>query len=212
MADEVEDEAEKPVGFVARLLDKVSTRHWILFGGAVLLALTGLFGGLATAENDEAELPVLAVGEEHMGPQFSVAVHDLQLMDVAPGYTFEPEDGNEYLVVTVTLTNNWVASTTDIGEAITIEGLELPTIDRTVLLSDSTALPQAHPRIPIDVALVWQVPRDTFTDGETVQVSIMEASLRTESDLLFGDYWYDPLPVAHVTVTAHRIAAWGDSE
>lgn len=209
MADAKEDE---PVGFVARLLDKVSTRHWILVAGAVLLAITGLFGGLTTVEKEVVVLPVLAVGEEHVGPQFSVAVHDLELMDVAPGYTFEPDEGNEYLVVTVTLTNNWVASTTDIDEAITIEGLDLPPIDRRVLLSDSTELPQAHPRIPIDVALVWQIPRDTFADGETVQVAIMEASLRTESELSFGDYWYDPLPVAHVELTAHRIVAGGDPQ
>jgi len=200
------------VGLVARLLDTVSTRHWILLAGAVLLAITGLFGGLATVEKEPVVLPVLPIGEEHVGAQFGVAVHSVELMDVAPAYTFEADEGNEYLVVSITLTNNFVVSTTDIDEAISLEGLKLPKIDRTVLLSDSTPLPQAHPGLPIDVALVWQVPRGSVADKETVQVSIMEASLQTEPDLLFGDYWYDPVPVAHVDLTAHRVPAVGDSE
>lgn len=210
MTDEAED---KPVGFLARVLDTVSTRHWILLGGAVLLAITGLFGGLATADKQIRELPVLAVGEEHVGPQFSVAVHDLELMDVAPGYSFEADEGNEYLVVTMTLTNNYVTSTIAITDAIGFEWLdeEYSTADRTVLLSDSTTLAQAHPHLPIEVAMVWQVPRDSIAEGETVPVSIMQASLRTDGDVTFGAYWYDPVPVAHVNVTAHRIETTGDA-
>ena len=211
MTDEAE---EQPVGFLARVLDAVSTRHWILLIGAVILAITGLFGGLATADEETAELPVLAAGEEHVGPQFSVAVHDLELMDVAPGYSFEADEGNEYLVVTLTLTNNYVTSTTAITEAIGFDWLdeEYSTADRTVLLSDSTTLVQAHPDIPVDVALVWQIPRDSVADGETVQVSIMQASLRTNGDLTFGAYWYDPVPVAHVDLTAHRVITTDDAE
>ena len=196
------------------MLDTVSTRYWIIIIGAVLLAVTGLFGGLATAENLTPELPVLAVGEEHVGPQFTVAVHKVELMDVAPGYSFEADEGNEYLVATVTLTNNYVTSTTAITEAIGLDWLdeEHSTVDRTVLLSDSTTLAQAHPNLPIDVAIVWQLPRDAIDEGETVQVSIMDASLRTDSDLTFGEYWYDPVPVAHVDLTAHRVASVEDSE
>lgn len=200
------------MGFVARLLDKVSTRHWILVAGAVVLAITGLFGGLATVHKDEPVLPVLSVGEEHVGPHFSVAVHDLELMDIAPDYSFEADDGNEYLVATITVTNNWVETTTSLKDALALDFLdkEHSTVDRTFLLSDSTPLPQMHPRLPIDVGVVWQVPRGSIADDQIVRVSIMEATLNTDTVLTYGDRWDDPLPVALVELPVHRVADAGE--
>jgi hypothetical protein len=206
MADETED---APVGLVSRLLDKVSTRHWILFAGAVLLAIAGLFGGLATVHKEEPELPMLSVGEEYAGAQFSVAVQKLELMDIAPDYSFEADEGNEYLVATITLTNNWVETTTAIKDAIALEFLdkEHSAAERTFLVSDSTPLPQAQPGLPIDVGVVWQVPRGSIADDHMVQVSIMEATLNTKTVLTYGDRWDDPLPVALVELPVHRVVS-----
>lgn len=201
-----------PSGRIVRALDAVPTLVWILIGALVLLGIAGLFGGLGTAQRHVDELPVIPVGEEHVGPQFSVAVHDATLMDVAPGYSFEAEEGNEYLVVTLTLTNNYRISTVSIDKAIALEWIdeELSRVDRTVVVSDRTTLAQAHPGVPVDVAFVWQVPRDSIDEGDEVRVSIMEASLRTDSELTFGDYWHGPVPVAYVDVVAERDTSGGD--
>lgn len=194
-----------------RALAAVPTLVWILVGVLVFLGFAGLFGGLGTAQRQADQLPVIAVGEEHVGPQFSVAVHDATLMDVAPGFSLEADDGNEYLVVTVTLTNNYRVSTTSIRDAIALEWLdeEYAKVERTVVVSDKTTLAQVHPGVPVDVAMVWQVPRDTIDDGEELRVSVMEASLRTNSGLTFGDYWHDPVPVAYVDVPAERTVDGG---
>ena len=199
--------AEKPRGGrILRALDAVPTLVWILVGALVLLGVAGLFGGLNTAQRHVEELPSIPVGEEHVGPQFSVAVHDATLMDVAPGFSIEADEGNEYLVVTVTLTNNYTKSTILIKEAIALEWLdtEHATVERTVVVSDRTTLVQAHPGVPVDVAMVWQVPRDSIDEGDELRVSIMEASLRTDSELVADEYWHDPVPVAYVDVVAKR--------
>lgn len=203
MADNVQ---QRPVGRIARALDAVPTLVWVGVAALVVVGIVGLFGGLATAQRHLEEPPVLAVGEEHVGPQFSVEVHDATLMDVAPGFSIEADEGNEYLVVTITLTNNHTRSTTSMDDAIALEWLDEDhiAVDRLVVVSDETSLAQAHPRLPVDIAVVWQVPRGSIDEGETLRVSIMEASLRTDSELTYGDYWYDPLPVAYVDLVASR--------
>lgn len=198
---------KRPVGRIARALDAVPAFAWVGAAALVVVGVVGLFGGLATAQRHLEEPPVLAVGEEHIGPQFTVQVHDAALMDVAPGFSIEADDGNEYLVVTVTLTNNYIKSATSPDEAIALEWLDEDhiNVDRVVVVSDGTSLAQAHPHLPVDVAVVWQVPRGSIDEGETLRVSIMEAALRTDSELTYGDYWYDPIPVAYVDLVAERV-------
>lgn len=186
---------------------------WVALGALVIVGIIGLFGGLNTAERHTQELPVLKLGEAHVGPQFTVAVHDATLMDVAPGFSIEADDGNEYLVVNVTLTNNHTESTTSLLHAIELQWLdkEHADVERVVVASDGTSLAQAHPHLPVDLAIVWQVPRGSIADGDALRVSIMEASLRTDSELTYGEYWYDPVAVAYVDVPADRAPA-GDAE
>jgi hypothetical protein len=178
--------ASRPTNPVLRVLDSVPAKWWLFGIAALVLAASALFGGLADAGRAEVELPVLTAGEEFVGPQLTTTISSAELTDVAPDYSFEPEEGNTYLVVTAVVTNTVKKSTTSVADLLQLEWLDddaQGVTERVALVSDGTSLPQANPGVPIEVAFVWEVPVGNVVPGDT-----------------FGDYWSNPVVAAHVDV------------
>lgn len=185
-----------------RGLSAVPTLWWIILAVAIVLGASALFGGLDDADTSgDSDVTTIAVGEQLVGDEFTVTVTGAQLYDAYPSEYNEPEDGNRLLVVTAKVMNNWTEYTS-LEELLGLEFLG-PTGQFThtrVLLSDLTGNPIAIPRVPVEVAYVWEVPAGEFDDGDTVQVTIMSRTLFTDNFVTYGDYWTNPQPVAHVDV------------
>lgn len=193
--------ASKRTNPVLLALDSVPARWWLFAIAAVALAASAIFGGLDDASQADPEPPVLSPGEAFVGPQLTTTLHTAELMDVAPGYTLEPDDGFTYLVVTATVTNTSVTSTTAIDDLLQLEWLDDETKgepDRTALVSDETPLPQANPGVPMDVAYIWQVPIGELESGDTVRVSIRSKTFVQDGDVTYGSYWAYPVVAARV--------------
>lgn len=186
---------------VLRALDSVPAKWWLFVIAAVVLAASAIFGGLDDATQADPEPPVLSPGQAFVGPQLTTTLHTAELMEVAPGYTLEPEDGFTYLVVMATVTNTSTTSTTAITDLLQLEWLDDETQgepDRTALLSDGTSLPQANPGVPIDVAYIWQVPIGDVEPADTVRVAIRSKTFTLDGDVTYGSYWSDPVVAARV--------------
>jgi hypothetical protein len=187
-----------------RILDAIPARIWILGFLGALLGIAALFGGLADAPPRADPVGVIEVGDVHVGPQFSTAVTGIELRDILPNGLSEPDEGNDFVVVTIRLENTWTETTTSIGDLLTLDGVELATeseyADRTFLVADDSNGVQAHPRVPITVGFVWQVPSGSIAEGDEVRVVIADKSLTTDSRLIFGDYWSEPVAAAYVDV------------
>ncbi len=173
---------------------------WFVAGAALLLGVSALFGGLDEADRSAAEPPLVPVGERIVRDEFTVVVESARLMDIAPGYSLEPEAGNRYLVVTTTVTNNWRVSTTSLGDLLHLEWAEEPDATRTVRLIDDSPLAQANPGFPVNVAFVWEIPQGEREVGETARITVSARTLTEDGDVTYGSYWSDPRPTAYVDV------------
>lgn len=189
--------------WMVRLLAAVPTLWWIILAAVLVLGASALFGGLEEADGaGEVDVPVLSVGDELIGEEFTATITGARLYDAYPSEYNEPEEGNRLLVVTARVTNNWTEYTS-LQELLRLDFLgetEQYTQNR-VLLSDLTGNPIAIPRVPLDVGYVWEVPADAFDDGDTVRITITARTLFTDNFVTFGDYWTDPQPAAFVDVT-----------
>ncbi len=173
---------------------------WLVAGAAVILGASALFGGLDEATPSAEEVPVTAVGEPIVRDEFTVIVESAQLMDIAPGYSLEPEAGNTYFVVSATVTNNWRVSTTSLGDLLRLEWAEEPDATRTVRLIDDSPLAQANPGVPTSVAFVWEIPQAEREVGATARITVSARTLTEDGDVTYGSYWSDPRPTAYVDV------------
>lgn len=185
---------------IARWLGSIPTSIWFIVGAAVILGVSALFGGLDEADLSSRQPPVVPAGEEIVRDELTTIVHSAYVGDVAPGYSFEPEEGNVYLVVEATVTNNARVTTVTFSELIRVDQLEEPVALRTARLVDGSGLPQANPGVPTGVGFVWEVPEGSVSPGDTVRLTITAKSFTADGDVTFGSYWSDPQPTAFVDI------------
>lgn len=183
---------------ISRWIESVPTSVWLIAGAAVILGVSALFGGLDDADLSSREPPVVAADEEIARDELSTIVHSASLTDLAPGYSFEPDEGNTYLVVEATVTNNARVTTTAFTDLLQFDWLEDPLATRTVRLIDGSGVPQANPGIPTAVAFVWEIPEARVSTGDSVRLTVMAKSFTADGDVTFGSYWSDPRPTAFV--------------
>ncbi|MFC0673057.1 hypothetical protein [Brachybacterium hainanense] len=197
--------APRPGSWIRRGARRLPTSWILTSAGAVLLASTAAFGGLAEVTGPApAEL---ALGEPAHGADLTMTVRSVRLVAEAPpgtGVFADAAAGEQVLLVQVDVVNEFTAprfstSLTEQGvsvDGITVEGVPgKPVISRA---DDGTVAPRLQPGVPAPLTLAWVVPGDALTPGEEVVVTLPTATRQTGEAVLHGDYWTDPRPIAHV--------------
>lgn len=182
---------------------KLPMKWLTLAATALFLAATALFGGLAEAP--PRSVPTLQLGESFERANLTLAVQGAGLADAEWA---DPDDPERQLFIDIAVTNlgeSFMASTSDgaLGGVGVVghEELEFPRMTRPG--ESRNAILQ--PLVPTTVRIVWEVPREAFTAGETIQVVLPNATSRrmfTQSALL-----WDLTPGAHVAVVLDDIGA-----
>ena len=187
-----------------RWLAALPLRWWLTIGVALLIAASAVFGGLAEATEVRNGPVILEPGQEFVGPELTTTVTSAEITDVAPGLTLEPDEGNTYVVVEATVTNTWRVSSITFGDLLQLPwlGEEWQVAERTVLLSDGTIGVQVNPDVPVEVAFVWEIPRELVPTDGVIPVTIMAKSLTEDGLVTYGSYWSSPEPAALVTLEA----------
>jgi hypothetical protein len=192
-----------------RVIAAIPAKWWILVGAAVLLGASALFGGLDEADSSGDALPVLSPGETFVADELTTTVMDAQLTGTLPNSYSEPDEGNRFIAVAATVTNNFRNSTSFLDDVLVLDilagdpDLERP---RVFLVSDGTTLPQAPPRVPVDLLFVWEVPEGMVTDGEVISLTVRSRSYFTQNSVTYGDRWQDPVAAATIDLRITEIA------
>ncbi|WP_417555093.1 hypothetical protein [Microbacterium sp.] len=201
---------------VRRMTSLIPTPWLITAGGAILLAATAGFGGLATAPVPPT--PKVAVGEQYSAGDLTITVHDLELRTERGNALVFPkkDEGEKVLAITVEATNTFHSprSAESLGEqspvvdGIRVEGVEgKPTISRTDGGGDS----MLQPDVPAQLVLAWIVEPDQLHDGQQLHLTLPHATHFVGTNVLKDqDYWSDITVGATLTAPLVEIPASDD--
>ena len=208
------DVARKRYALVSDLL---TPQRLGLVLAVALLGLIGAVGGWDAIEGVEApEVPRVEVGEPIKAHPFEITVRRARHFDALEGALYR-EEGQRYLVVSldVTLRNDVHVPGETLRDALHLDapGLKMlalksgPSPERPRLLRGLDALDARtyQPGLEVPTIAVWQqevgapIPDEvtvTF-DRQTWRASSLDGSMR----------WFDPTPVARVTLPLEALEA-----
>ena len=204
----------KVLGWARRTIDLVPTSWLITGAGAVLLATTAAFGGLATAPADP--IPEIAVGDTFKGSGLEITVVGVELWDEAGNSAIYPDEekGEKVLVVAVDVVSTFEKPrSTSSGplnqgsvDAIRVAGLDdAPSVSYR---DDGEYSSMLQPDLPARLLLAWRVGSDDFHDGDVVSLTLPDATHRVGDNVLRGeDLWEDLRVGATVPATVEKAAA-----
>ena len=174
------------------------------FTGLVVVFLAGsaAFGGL----NDVPAPPVpeIDAGESFTGAELRIQPERASLIDGFPEQGILPEEGKRLLVVVAEVENVWdepVSTLDKIGAGDNIRprgvtGLDAESAPLTVaVLSDGTERPELQPRVPVELAFIWEVDPDAV-QGDTLTVDLYDKSYRAEGFVTYGERFENPFVAA----------------
>lgn len=194
-----------------RALDGIEERRstWIVVGsvGAIAVLAAWLAGGFAAAP--KPALPTLDVGKAIDTGQWRVAVHCATLSAKRPDGRAVPA-GKAALTVEAELTNRTNASSNDIASALRVElpAIAPKTLPAMTLLRDGTILFALHPKMTERVALSWEIPLGT-TIPDPLPVTVISKIHKDRDNLLGGEGWFNPKPMAQVKLKVESPDARG---
>lgn len=201
---------------VRRMLSLIPTPWLITAGGAIVLAMTAGFGGLADAP--VKPVPTVTVGQQFTGGDLTMTVQNVELLSDRGSTALFPkeEKGEMVLAVTVDVVNTFSSprsavsglSLSPVVDGIRIEGVDgKPTVSRTDR-SDGTML---QPDVPARLVVAWMVHRGDFHDGDTVHLTLPGATHFVGTNVLKGqDYWSDVVVGATLKTTVTEIPPAAD--
>jgi hypothetical protein len=147
--------------------------------GLVVLAASGLFGGLDPVK--QAELPLVAAGTVNAGKPWNVAVTGAQLLDRAPLRLRRA--GNRWLAVQVTVEITADESRGDLGDILRLTGVDGIGNQRpadVVLLRDQASARLLHPGLPEVLVFFWEQAGNAAVPGQ-IEVQIFGKKRRIDS-------------------------------
>jgi hypothetical protein len=192
---------------VRRMAGLIPTPWLITAGGAVLLATTAGFGGLADAA--VAPVPTVAVGEQYTGSDLTMTVQSVELRtDRGNAFVFPKEEkGEKVLAVTVDVVNTFhtprSANSKEAAAGIRVKGIDgAPTVSR----ADGSSGLTMQPDVPVRLVVAWIVDRGELHDGDQVRLSLPDATHFVGTNVLKGqDYWSDLAVGATLTTAVDEI-------
>ncbi|NQX33235.1 hypothetical protein [Herbiconiux sp. VKM Ac-2851] len=209
-----------PQGVRARaraLGERVPTKYVVTgLTGVVLLATAG-FGGLADAPS--SPLPVVAAGESVTGAQLRIAVERAVLIDGFPEQSIVPDPGKRLLVLVTeveNLTDVPVSTGNGFGAADNLRPTGVPGLDAgsqpltVVVLDDAAELAQLQPRVPVELAYVWQVDDGALGAGDPLDVDVYDKSYRAEGFVTYGARYENPFLFARAELEVDDVGAGAD--
>jgi hypothetical protein len=111
------------------------------------------------------------------------------------------------LSVELELTNLTRASSNDLADALTVVDPPLPAATRPELMlaRDRGILFQLHPKMPERVVMSWKLPAGRHPRAATLV--IRGKRFKERDNLIGGEGWFDPKPVAEVALAVENAPA-----
>jgi hypothetical protein len=164
-----------------------------------LVAISGGFNDVPVQK-----LPVISIGETHVGNELATTVTGIRLSPTAPVTEYDAPEGEEFLIVEATLENvtndpNLFASR--LLRVIVdgaLDGNDAP--DRVVELRTGGYADVLQPGLPTKIAFLWPVPAGSIDEGAMITIGIFERYDMVD-DPRFDDSKTNPVPVARITST-----------
>ncbi|NIK54492.1 hypothetical protein [Kribbella shirazensis] len=176
-----------------------SVRTWALSAGAVLLAISAVFGGLEKADD---ETPQVEAGTAIDTGRFEVTVQRVVVVkDLKPLFT--PDNGGVLIAVVTKLKvtdDTGTVPPSDLVRLIGVPGVK--DTDRplgTTNLRDATMNPVLTPDAAEDVAYVWKLPKASALPTE-VRLTVQGYEHVADSILDHHEKWLPDKIVADSTV------------
>lgn len=159
----------------------------VVIGVVVLvLALSGLFGGLDAVTSDRGALPVARIGVAQAGAPWTVTVIRSAIFDDLPPLRLE-NDGDLWLQVLATIEVTDRESRNDMREIFTLDVAGLLNKEPTTmyLARDATLVDYLHPGMPERIGFFWElsggapVPTElhVIVNGKTERIDSLTGSL-----------------------------------
>lgn len=208
------DARAKVLGWARRTIDLVPTSWLITGAGAVLLATTAAFGGLATAPADP--IPEIAVGDTYAGSGLEITVVGVELWDEAGNSAIYPDEekGEKVLVVAVDVVSTFEKPRSTSSGALnqgSVDAIRIVGLDDAPSVShqdDGESAGMLQPDVPARLLLAWRVGSDDFNDGDVVSLTLPDATHRVGDNVLRGeDLWEDLRVGATLATTVEKAAA-----
>jgi hypothetical protein len=186
---------------IARRLRRTPWWLWTIAGIVVASAVTWALGGFA--EVAPSKLPVIELGEQHVGNEVATVVDSVQLHQERPSTGYD--DGEtDYVVVAVTMTNVTDEPTLFIRNAVRIV---LGDVVDEFTAPDGAADPRTgsqvgflQPDLPTRVLISWEVERGAVEAGDDIRIGVFERYDAPE-DPRYPDSKTAPVPVAKLDTT-----------
>ncbi|WP_350278957.1 hypothetical protein [Kribbella sp. HUAS MG21] len=176
-----------------------TVRTWALSAGAVLLAISAVFGGLEKAGD---ETPQVAAGTAIDAGRFEVTIQRVvTVKDLKPLFT--PDDGGALIAVVTKLKVTDDTGTVPASDLIRLVGVPgVKDTDAplgTTNLRDATMNPVLTPDAAEDVAYVWKLPKAGQLPTE-VKLTVQGYEYIADSILDHHEKWLPDKIVADSTV------------
>lgn len=188
---------------VPALVRRIPWWAWVL---AVAVLVTGLIAALGGFRDVPIEkIPTIELREPHLGGQLTTTVTRIYLSSVQPASGYEPDDGEQYVVVEATV-DNTTAEPSIFGRdllRIVVDGVVEPDVapDGVYFARQGVVLDFLQPGVQADMIFTWPVPEGTVAPGDDAIIGIFE-QFQVLDDPVFGDTAYgSPTPTARILTT-----------
>ncbi|MDQ2697756.1 MAG: hypothetical protein M3Y46_03095, partial [Actinomycetota bacterium] len=164
--------------------------------------VVALLGGFN--EVPVAKLPVIEVGQTHVGNEVSLRVDDIHLSSTAPVTDYDAPEGSRYLVIEATAENVTTSPNIFLRNALrvivegAVSGNDGPY--SVVDLRTGSGVPFLQAGLPMRVAFLWEVDEAGVEPGDDIVVGIFERYDFVD-DPRFDDSKTAPVPVVRILDT-----------
>ena len=198
----------RATAWARKMADRVPT-GWLISGaGAVLLASTAAFGGLAEVPKPK---PVeLTAGEHYIGSDLDMSVVSAGVGGEVRGTNLYPAEGQRTLIAILDVTNEFDkprrAGVKDTLAGIGVEDVATISFaaDRVV---DGSNLSVLQPDVQTRVRVAWLVDAADVAAGDEIRLVLPDSTHYVGKLFTLGDYWSDLRPGAYVTVKVDELPA-----
>ncbi|MFD6699939.1 MULTISPECIES: hypothetical protein [unclassified Microbacterium] len=203
----------RATAWARKMADKVPTGWLITGAGAVLLASTAAFGGLADVPKPKT--PELRVGQHYVGSDLDMSVVSAAIGGEVRGTSLYPTDGQRTLVVVLDVTNEFdkprSAGVKDALAGIGVDGIDTVRFNanRTV---DGTSVSYLQPDVPARVRVAWLVDAGEVAVGDEIRLALPDSTHYVGQLFTQGDYWSDLRTGAYVTVKVDAVPAEDEAQ
>ncbi|MGI8414994.1 MAG: hypothetical protein ACR2P2_02065 [Nakamurella sp.] len=189
-----------------QLAARQSYARWAIVVIALLVAVTGLFGGLKAAAN-AGEAP-MKLGVAVTTPQWSVTVQRARLAtadQLAPLHPLQPHTHWLGVVAEVMVTASTPQLVTGTGDSTPgvievsgVQGIQHPWADQVAIVQDASTSPELQPGVSEQIVFLWE-QQDSAPVLASATVTVMSLSyIRSVSDDTLR--WLNPAPYGHLAV------------